>query len=642
MERTSTERARLLRVLAAFSRGILGKAHSPEIPPRVLEVLDSAPDTPASRQLFSALKLMDSRLGARPLTGQGRPISGLSAAGVERVLLRWKRSRVAAQRRLYTVITSTTLACLYGFPSKEWDRIGYQGPVGPPPNVPKPLHPMTIERDEVLTCDFVIVGSGAGGGVAAGILAAAGYDVVVLEKGGYRNESDFHHREAESNRDMYLYGLQLTTEDLGVRILAGSTLGGGTVVNYTTSFKTTEPVRREWSRITGIEAFSNGEFEEHLDRAAERVNVNLDSSAAGRRDGVMEDGLKRLGWHVDALPRAVKGCTQDEACGFCGYGCRAGAKQSTMLTWLQDAEDAGARIITGVDARTIRISGSRATGIEARSVEGGYRLVVNARNAVISSCGAIETPALLLRSGLRGEVGHHLHLHPGTGAFGMFDDEVRLWEGTLQARYSAEFRDQDGGYGPIFETVPVHPGTGAFIVPWTSAAGHYEGMEKFRNLGFTAVLPRDQSDGRVSLSKTGAPKVTYRLNDGDHRRLVEGLINGGRVMEAAGATEITTLHATPLTYRPGSAYSHDAWAADVRKAGLRGKSPLFSYHQMSSCRMGTNPATSAIDADNETHEVKDLFVLDASAFPTASGTNPMLTVYGIAHMAATKIAKRYA
>ncbi|MDQ3877247.1 MAG: GMC family oxidoreductase N-terminal domain-containing protein, partial [Actinomycetota bacterium] len=133
---------------------------------------------------------------------------------------------------------------------------------------------------------------------------------------------------------------------------------------------------------------------------------------------------------------AVKGCTQDEQCGYCGFGCRVGAKRSRTL--LQSAADHGARLVVGVDVRRVKISEGRATGVEGVTKD-GHRVTVNAR-AVVATAGSIETPTLLLRSGLRGRVGHNLHLHPGIAAFGFFDDDVHVWEGTLQARYSNELR----------------------------------------------------------------------------------------------------------------------------------------------------------------------------------------------------------
>ena len=627
-------------VLAALGRGALGDSYIPEVPRRVIESLAALPSASDRRQIETALRLLDTRAGALLLTGRPIPVSWLSQREAEAVLQGWKNSGLKDKRKLFVAVLALVQSAVYSHPGEEWERIGYQGPMGEAPPEPRRLEPLTIDSAEHLQADFVIVGSGAGGGLTAGVLAAKGYDVVVLEKGGYRAEADFDHLEANASRDMYLYGMRLTTSDLGVQILAGSTLGGGTVVNYSTSFKTPDFVLEQWAAESGIEAFRSGEFDEHLDIAAARVNVNKDSSAPGKRDELMEKGLRNLGWHVDVLPRAAKGCTQDEQCGFCGFGCRVGAKQSTMRTWLEDAAAHGARMVVDADVRKVTIVDGRARGVEAMC--GGYPLKVDARKAVIVAGGSIETPALLLRSGLGGEVGKNLRLHPGTAVFGLFDEDVRAWEGTLQARVSAEFRSWDDNYGPIFETVPVHPGAGSFVVPWTSAAGYRAGMTDFGKLGFTAVLPRDKGKGTITITKEGTPTIDYSMTGGDKRRLTEGAINAARVMEAAGARKVYTLHHDPIVYTPGKEGAHDRWADEVRARGYdTSNTTFFSYHQMGSARMGADPSRGAVDALNETHEVKDLFVVDASTFPTASGVNPMLSIYGIAHRAATRIAERY-
>lgn len=629
----------LQRVLAVLARGVLGDGYRPEVPARMYATLARLACEQDRAQLRAVLRALDTRAGALALTGRAVPVSWLGPAEAEALIVRLQGSRLPQLRRLGKSVVSLALASLYGYPSPEWQRIGYQGPMGPPPDEPRRLAPLEVTSDDVLSCDVVIVGSGAGAGVSAAVLAEAGYDVVVLEKGGYLAERDFNHLEAEAIAEMYLYGMTLATTDLSVRIIAGSTLGGGTVVNYTTSFKTPDFVRDEWARVSGVEAFRSGEFEESLDAVAKRLNVNTDSSSAGRRDELMEEGLKKLGWHVDLLPRAVKGCTQDEACGFCGFGCRVGGKQSTMRTFLEDAAGRGTRLVVRADVRKVTISDGRATGVEA-VVGGKHRLVVKAR-AVIAGCGAIETPALLLRSGLRGEVGKHLRLHPGTSAFGIFDEDVRMWEGTLQARYSAEFRDWDGGYGPIFETVPVHPGSGSAAVPWVSASQHREMMGRFGKLSLCAVLPRDASEGRVRIGKDGNPRVEYRLSAADERRIAEGVIQAARVLEAAGAREIYSPHPGWLSYYPDRAGDFERWAEETRRRGYSGgKVTFFSFHQMGSCRMGVDPSSSAVGPDNQSHEVAGLYVMDGSCFPTASGVNPMLSIYGIAHRGAKLLAER--
>ena len=624
-------------VLSALARGALGDRYTSAVPGRMLELIDQVPSRADRNQLLNTLKLIDTKVGAALMTGKAVPVSWLVQSEAEALLQRWKSSKWLHHRRLAKSVIPLAITSASGFPGKEWDAIGYQGPLGPPPDEPKRLDPIEVTSDEEMNCDVVVVGSGAGGGCVAAGLAAAGLDVIVVEKGGYHSESDFHHEEPKAFQEMYLYGLTLMTKDLGCRILAGSTLGGGTVVNYTTSFRTPDYVLEEWSRLSGMDAFVSGEFEEALSEASARLNVNSDSSAAGRRDEILEEGLKDKGWHVDMIPRAVRGCTQDEACGYCGFGCRIGAKQSTMRTYLEDAEAHGARIVTGADVRLVNIVDGRATGVTARV--GRNTLVVNA-GAVVSSGGSIESPALLLRSGLRGRVGHNLYLHPGTAPLGVFDDDVRIWEGTLQARYSTEFAGWDGGYGPIFETVPVHPGAGAAIFPWESAANHWEITQKFKNLSFVAVLPRDKTPGRVRIKRDGAPSIDYRLSADDDRRVTEGVIKGAQVLEAAGAREIFTLQPEMFSYRPGNG-AHERWAEQVRSAGFAGGgATMVSYHQMGSCSIGVDPSTSAVGPDHETHEVRNLFVVDGSNFPTASGVNPMLSIYGFATRAAKKIAER--
>jgi choline dehydrogenase-like flavoprotein len=582
--------ARLSKVLSAVARGALGEGYRAEVVPRMAAKLRDFPPADG-RRLRTIIASLDTRPGALALTGRPVPVSWRSAAETEALLQAWRRSRVTAKRVLARALIGMATLALYGYEPDEWKRIGYDGPLADQPTEPPRLQPITIDHPQELTCDAVIVGSGAGGGVVAGRLAEAGFDVVVLEKGDYYPEPDYHHREPEATSDLYLYGATLATTDLGVQVIAGSTVGGGTMVNYATSFHTPDFVLKEWAETTGIDAFVSGEFTEALDTAAARVGVNYDEVKPGLRDELMERGLQKLGWHVEPLPRGTVGCAQDDECGYCGFGCRIRAKRGTNVTYLEDAAAHGARLVVRADARKVAVKDGRAVGVEA--VANGHRLRVRAR-AVVAAGGSVETPALLLRSGLRGRVGHYLRLHPGMAAFAVFEEPVRMWTGTLQSRYSAELRDRDGGYGPIFETVPVHPGLGSGAMPWASAKQHRDLMGKFDHLGFVASLPRDRTAGRVTIARDGTPRLRYDLRADDERRMLEGLEAAGRVMEAAGATEIFSTHSPPVTFQPAVRGGIDQWADEMRRRGIRGKLAGVSYHQMGSCRMGTNPETSAI------------------------------------------------
>src|SRR5215217_75809 len=276
-------------VLAALATGILGEAYDPSVPGRMLELLGRTASRRDRDQLLGLLRALDTRAGALVLTGRPAPVSGASAAAAEAVVQRWARG-LAPQRRLAAALGPLALLAAYAWPGPARDATGYPGPLGPPPDVPRRLDPLRPEGDQELTCDVVVVGSGAGGGVAAAELARAGLDVVVLEKGDYLAERDFTHTEGDAYRDLYLYAMTLTTDDLACRIVAGSALGGGTVVNYSTSFATPPAVLAEWAATSGVEAFVSGEVEASLEAVAGRVGVTEAQSRPGARDRLLERG----------------------------------------------------------------------------------------------------------------------------------------------------------------------------------------------------------------------------------------------------------------------------------------------------------------------------------------------------------------
>src|SRR5439155_26270556 len=181
-----------------------------EVPGRMRAKLGEFPSADA-RKLLGALRALDAPVGALALTGSPRHLSRRSPAEIERLLASWRASRLAPRRQLGSALVALSLAGLYGFPGPEWERIGYPGPLGPAPAEPRRLAPILLTGSDEWTCDVVVVGSGAGGGCVAGRLAQAGFDVVVLERGGYRAERDFSHLESESLSTMYLYGGTLAT-----------------------------------------------------------------------------------------------------------------------------------------------------------------------------------------------------------------------------------------------------------------------------------------------------------------------------------------------------------------------------------------------------------------------------------------------
>lgn len=607
-----------------------------------LRIAEANPRTGEVRQLKALLDAWDTRALGLALTGRPRRFSQLGQSEREAVLLSLSDSRVGAKRALFQGLKGASLLPYYmtGGPAL-WDGLGFSGPLGtredPPPAT---ITPLPVMRDTDLSCDVVVVGSGAGGGTAAGVLAAAGLDVVVLEAGGFHDERHFDGGEETGFLELYALAPQATAEGQ-VQLVAGRGLGGGTVVNYTTSFRTPDHVRTEWA-AHGATQFSGPEYDAAMDAVCTRLGVNTDHDKAAPRDAILERGARELGWDVAAMPRNVDGCDQDVECGRCGMGCRLGAKQSTAKTWLADAAAAGARILTGVSVRTVSTSFGRATGVVG-STGDGHRVRVRAR-AVVVAAGAIQTPALLQRSGLTNvNIGRYLRLHPATAVWGRMHEPVDGWVGAMQSRYVDALTDLDGtGYGVLYETAPLTPAFGTGFVNWRGADDFRRRMVELEHTLGVAVIVRDRDPGgTVQVGRDGEPVVRYQLSPRDTDHLVQGLVGGARIAEAAGADWIASTHHRTVSYEPGHRGSISTFEADLRAAGAAPATmALAALHIMGTARMGGSAADSAVDPDGQTWDVQGLYVADASCFPTASGVNPMISIESIAYLTATRLAAK--
>ncbi|HYK39037.1 MAG TPA: GMC family oxidoreductase, partial [Candidatus Eremiobacteraceae bacterium] len=590
--------------------------------------------------------MWNSKLHAFLAVGEYGNFSTLDEATRRKILLSWADSALGKRRAAFQALRKA-IGFLYvmlpefrGARNPVWPSIGYPGPLGAQiPARERPLKPISPDKETILTCDVCVVGSGAGGGVAAAVLSAAGKDVLVLEAGNYYDDADFDGAELQGYRRLYSEGGFASTQDHSVGFLAGECLGGGTIVNYCTSFRTPDDIRAEWSE-SGARWIAGAEFGRSLDAVCERLHVNREQNRISKREQVMERGLNALGWHVDAMPRNVIECDQGKICGFCGYGCALGAKQSSTKTWLLDAQASGARIYVGTRAVRVRTEAGKVAGVDAIA-KSGQRVAVKCK-AVVIACGAIHTAALLLRSGLHNEhIGRNLHLHPVSNVCGIFDEEIRPWEGTMQAIYSDEFRQMTGNFGVKFETTALQPVIAMAPLPWRSPEQFRSLMEKFVNTSAIGVLLRDRHGGRVKIDSEGNPVSSYSLSDFDRAHLRKGFHNAAKVLEAAGAKLIYSPHAKFCSYEPGIRGSLESFAADMDRAGWRnGQLALFSFHIMGTARLGDSPKSSATNPDGETWEVRNLFVMDGASFPSASGVNPMISIEAIAHRNAQVLAAR--
>ncbi|MFF2085487.1 GMC family oxidoreductase N-terminal domain-containing protein [Nocardia sp. NPDC058176] len=524
-----------------------------------------------------------------------------------------------------------------------WTGMGYPGPAQTPPPTPKTLPVIAPTGDTTLDADVVVIGSGSGGGVAAAVLAAAGKRVIVLEAGAYRNESDFGQTELGAYQDLFLRGGFFPTADGMVSLAAGATVGGGSTVNWSNSLRTPDAVRKVWAQEFGLTGVDGPEFDEHLDAVFTRMKCNETVATQNEPHRRLSEGAAALGYSYKVANLNIDPERYDpELAGYSGMGDQTGAKQGTMRTFLQDAADAGARLLPNTKARRILTRDGKAIGVEAihTDPETGQtsRIVVNAPQ-IAAAAGALETPALLLRSGIGGPaVGTGLRLHPATLVTGIYDEPQDPWFGPAMAGIVHEFAETRDGYGYIIECVQHLPGLFTTVVPWLSGAEHKELTQRYRYRADWVFIVKDRGAGSVTIDADGEAVHWYPFADElDRQNFREAAVTAIRMQEAAGAKQIFLAGQPFAPWQRGD--DLDAFLAQVDQIPIGpGGTPVFSAHQMSSARMGSDPQTSVANTLGELHDIAGVWITDSSAMPTCSGVNPMISVMALAHRTATNMA----
>ncbi|KAJ8626062.1 hypothetical protein MRB53_019369 [Persea americana] len=510
--------------------------------------------------------------------------------------------------------------------------------------------PLTIR------CDAVVVGSGSGGGVVAGVLAKSGYKVLVLDKGNYFARCNLSLLEGPSATEMYEGGGLVASNNLGTIFLAGSTVGGGSAINWSASIRTPAHVADEWCNTYQLELFGSKAYKQALDAVCKKMGVHSDIDKEGFNSAVLRRGCHELGYPVCDIPR---NSTPDHYCGWCHLGCKDGKKKGTHETWLVDLVESGNGVIlpgcTAVKVLKEKNNGRCvATGIifEHQSGRGGLKEVYMVESKVtVVACGALRTPSLLKRSGLKNpNIGRNLHIHPTIMAWGYFPEnsstdtwlepEKKSYEGGIMTAMSTVVANfKTSGYGAVIQTPALHPGMFSALTPWISGLDIRERMSRFSRTAHIFALARDKGTGKV----VNYPKsLSYKLEELDERNLQKALEKILRLLAAAGAHEIGTQHrkGERLNVKEASSHEFERFVKVASRRRLRNLStPICSAHQMGSCRMGVDPKQSVVNERGETWEVEGLFLADTSVFPTALGVNPMVTVQAIAYCTAQSIAE---
>lgn len=650
--------------------------------------------------LGQALDLLGSRVAGWLACGRPVPFAEADAARQARWLDAWATSSVPALRTAFQAFRRLALGTHYSHAAVA-AAIGHEGPLhtraphvpweGPLPGAasaadgriaddsaieaaPDPDGPVArgvvdlraaiaprtppagvvrgadLDRDTHRTADVVVIGTGAGGAVAAARLAEAGLEVVILEEGRWFAAADFTEDEDTLAEQLYADGALRATDDLAVQLLQGRAVGGSTTVNWMIMLRTPEFVLEEWVREHGLDGYDAASLAPVFARIEHEVHARaVPDDAHSPNNRVILDGARALGWRARGAVINAKGCVRS---GFCGVGCRYEARQGTLVTYVPRALAAGA--VLHADACVQRIETRERDGgqglpplrrvhatVQDASRDASFSLTVDAPLVIVAG-GAVGTPALLQRSGLGGDaVGQYLRLHPTTATLGVFAEEIVGSAGIpLSTVCDEHLRWNDTNHGFWLECPPFLPGLGSVAVPGWGRA-HAARMASFRHLSSVIALTRDGADRRVSSGsvtarRDGGVSIRYALTGADAARVRASIEAAARLQLAAGAREVHTMHTTPLVLR------HEADLARVRTAPVgANRVGLFSAHVNGTCRMGTDRRTAATSPDGERYGARGVHVCDGSLLPTALGVNPQATIMALATVVSERLAARY-
>jgi choline dehydrogenase-like flavoprotein len=502
-----------------------------------------------------------------------------------------------------------------------------------------------------LDCDVAIVGSGAGAGITAELLTAAGLNVVIVEEGPLKSSRDFRQLETDAYLQLYQESAGRKTADKAITILQGRCVGGSTTVNWTSSFRTPSATLAYWRDHFGLDEFTDDGLSPWFQRAEQRLHIGPWLVPPNENNELLRKGALKLGIAAAAILRNVKGCWN---LGSCGLGCPTNAKQSMLVTTIPAALDRGATLLVETRVTRLEVKDRRVVALQCTAVAPNGAVPAAARTTritarhVVVAGGAINTPALLLRSGVSDpheRLGMRTFLHPVVLSTATFEQEVAGWQGAPQTIYSDHFLDTqaiDGPMGYKLEAPPLHPlvfattmgGLGREAAPAFAQFANTHALLALLRDGFHEQSP----GGRVTLRKDGSPQLDYPLTpfvmDGARR----ALLSMAELQFAAGAKQVTTGH----ELAPPFARWEDAKAgiAALRMEPLLVR--VVSAHVMGGCGMAADPTRGVVRPDGVHWHIDNLSVHDGSIFPTSVGANPQLSIYGIVNKLATQLARRLA
>ena len=510
----------------------------------------------------------------------------------------------------------------------------------------KVIDAATLSDHLNLEADVVVIGTGAGGGVSAEILALAGLKVLLVEEGPLKSSKDFKMREAQAYPTLYQESGARKTKDKSIAIMQGRAVGGSTTVNWTSSFRTPSDTLNYWQKNFGLSDYSSEAMAPWFAMMEQRLRVSTWLTPPNENNDLLRRGATKLGIPVATIPRNVNGCWN---LGYCGMGCPTNAKQSMLVTTIPSALSHGATLLTRARADKLILKGDTVAGLACTALDAsglahsGKTINIRARHYVVSG-GAINSPALLMRSGVpdpNGLLGKRTFLHPTVISAALFEQRVDGYAGAPQSVYSDHFLETqpiDGPMGYKLEAPPLHPllfattmhGFGTQHAAMMKQFPYTHALLSLLRDGFNA----DSVGGTVQLKEDGSPVLDYPISDFVWDGVRRALLTMAEIQFAAGAKAVYPVHEV--------AGGYSDWDTARRAINALPYKPLLarvvSAHVMGGCTMSDDLKLGVVSSNGRYHGLDNLSVHDGSLFPTSIGANPQLSIYGISAKLASSLA----
>jgi choline dehydrogenase-like flavoprotein len=503
-----------------------------------------------------------------------------------------------------------------------------------------------LGKDATLEADVCIIGTGAGGAIAADVLSDTGLKVLMIEEGMLRTSTDFKMQESEAYPQLYQESAARKTADKSINILQGRTVGGSTTVNWTTSFRTPSATLQFWRDRYGLTELTDDHMRRWFERAEQLTNISDWQMQPNENNMVLERGGQKLGIKVERIRRNVKVCAN---LGYCGMGCPLNAKQSMLTTAIPAALARGAILVSRARAQQFVYKNNRVDSLECISMQGmgndagDVKITVKAKHYVVSG-GAINSPALLLRSNTpdpHSRLGKRTFLHPTLVSGADMPNKVEGWSGAPQTTYSDHYLNTQAIDGPLgfkLEAAPIHPVLYAVTVNGMSEH-HRNRITSLPNAQVLLALGRDgfhpaSEGGHVKLHSDGYPQLDYKLNKYFFEGARRALLAMAEIQFAAGAKEVMPVDERINGFRTWAEAKATLETLDLKPLTTR----VVSAHVMGGCTMSSNVKEGVVDVDGRHHQIENLSVIDGSVFPTSIGANPQLSIYGLAWRNAARLA----